>query len=357
LKTALKIIGICFALALLAGVMAYLAGFFETKIPVDYRGAVPPAEGGSVYTVEVITEPLIEQSAGTVRAKIETVISALITATISSIEVRSGDQVKQGEVVARLDSRELKARAEQARQAVVAAMAILARVEKDFKRMQNIYRADSGAISRAELDRAQAAVGTTRAQLLRAQRQEDEAKTALSYGTLSAPIAGRVVERYADPGDTARQGEPLLRMYDPGTLRLEASVRESVASKLAKGQKLSVRIDALEKEITGTVDELVPSADPGSRSFLVKVSLSSSAGLYPGMFGRLLVPIGQIERIYIPLNAVTHVGQLDFVMVKISGGSVRRYVRLGEQAVDNRVEVISGLSDGDQILISKTQPS
>ena len=355
MKPALKIIGICLALVLLAGVMAYLAGFFEAKISVDYSGAVPSAQGDSVYTVEVITEPLVEQSAGTVRAKVETVISPVVTATISSITVRSGDQVKQGEVVVRLDSRELKARAEQARQAVVAAKATRARVEKDFKRKQSIHKADAGAVSRADLDRAQAAVSTTRAQLLRAQRQEDEAKTALSYSTLTAPIAGRVVERYADPGDTARQGEPLLRMYDPDTLRLEASVRESVASKLTKGQQLSVRIDALQKEFAGSVDEIVPSADPGSRSFLVKVSLSSSAGLYPGMFGRLLVPIGQIDRIYIPQNAVTRVGQLDFVIVKTTEGTARRYVRLGEQAADDRVEAISGLSAGDRILISKTR--
>ncbi len=355
MKTALKIIGICFALLLLAGVMAYLAGFFETKIPVDYSGALPSAQDDSVYTVEVITEPLVEQSAGTVRAKVETVISPVVTATISSITVRSGDQVKQGEVVAKLDSRELKSRAEQARQAVVAAKATQTRIEKDFKRMQSIHKADSGAISRAELDRAQAAVSTSRAQLLRAQRQEDEAKTALSYSTLTAPIAGRVVERYADPGDTARQGEPLLRMYDPGTLRLEASVRESVASKLAKGQQVSVRIDALEKEFGGHVEEIVPSADPGSRSFLVKVSISGSAGLYPGMFGRLEVPIGQIDRIYIPQDAVTRVGQLDFVIVKTSEGAVRRYVRLGEEAADSRVEAVSGLSAGDQILISKIQ--
>ncbi len=355
MKPALKIVGIGLALILLAGVMAYLAGFFETKIHVDYSNAVSSAEGDSVYTVEVITEPLVEQSAGTVRAKVETVISPVVTATISSIAVRSGDQVKQGEVVVRLDSRELKARAEQARQAVVAAKATRARVEKDLKRMQSIQKADAGAVSRADLDRAQAAVSTTRAQLLRAQRREDEAKTALSYSTLTAPIAGRVVERYADPGDTARQGEPLLRMYDPDTLRLEASVRESVASKLNKGQQLSVRIDALQKEFAGSVDEIVPSADPGSRSFLVKVSLSSSAGLYPGMFGRLLVPIGQIDRIYIPQNAVTRVGQLDFVIVKTSEGAVRRYVRLGSEAANDRIEAVSGLSAGDQILISKTQ--
>jgi RND family efflux transporter MFP subunit len=351
-KTALKIIGIVCALALLGGVMAYLAGFFDPKIPVDFSGVVPSAENGRVLTVEISTQPLYEQSAGTIRAKIETVISPLITATISSIAVRSGDTVKQGEVVARLDSRELNARVAQARQSVLAIKAARARIEKEYRRMQRIYKSDPGAISKAELDRNEAARNTVQAQLLRAQHQEDEAETALSYSTLIAPISGRVVERYADPGDTARQGQPLLRMYDPQSLRLEASVRESIASRLAKGKQLEVRIDAIDEQLTAVVDEIVPSADPGSRSFLVKVSLKESTGLYPGMFGRLIVPIGEIERIYIPLKAVARVGQLDFIIVKTEQGSVRRYVRLGEPAENGRIEVVSGLREGEQIILS-----
>jgi len=350
-KTALKITGIILALALLGGIMAYLAGFFEEKIPVDFKGLVPSGGDGAILTVEVTTEPVIEQAAGTIRAKVETVISPIITAKISTISVRAGDEVKRGEVLAELDSRELEARVGQARQAVVAAKAKLALAEKDSERLQRIYRAEPGAISKSDMDRVQASLRTARAQLVGSQRQEDEAKTALSYSTLAAPISGRIVERYADPGDTARQGQALLRMYDPDTLRLEASVRESVASKLTRGQSLKARVDALDEVFQAEVEEIVPSADPGSRSFLVKVGLKGSSGLYPGMFGRLLIPIGQTKKIYIPLKAVTQVGQLHFVIVKTERGDVRRYVRLGARADPDRVQVISGLSAGEKILV------
>jgi membrane fusion protein (multidrug efflux system) len=350
-KTALKITGIILALALLGGTMAYLAGFFEEKIPVDFKGVVQSGGDGAILTVEVTTEPVIEQAPGTIRAKVETVISPVITAKISTISVHAGDQVKRGEVLAELDSRELEARVGQARQAVVAAKAKLALAEKDSERLQRIYRAEPGAVSKSDMDRVQASLRTARAQLLGAQRQEDGARTALSYSTLTAPISGRIVERYADPGDTARQGEALLRIYDPDTLRLEASVRESVASKLERGQSFTVRVDALDKEFQAVVDEIVPSADPGSRSFLVKVGLREGSGLYPGMFGRLLIPIGQTKKIYIPLKAVTQVGQLDFVIVKAEGGDVRRYVRLGARADADRVQVISGLIAGEKILV------
>ena len=351
MKAALKILGIVFAFVLLGSVMAYLAGFFEEKIPIDFSGVVPSADTGQVVAAEVSSEPLIEQAAGTLRAKVETVISPLITATISSIGVWSGDDVQAGELLVTLDARELKARVDQVHQAVVAARAKLKQTEKDLARVKRIIKADPGAVSKAEHDRMQTALNTAQAELLRLRRQKDEAETELSYSKLTAPIAGRIVERLADPGDTARKGEPLLRMYDPATLRLEASVRESVASKLAIGQALTAEVDALNKKYPVVVDEIVPSVDPGSRAFLVKLSLSGGSGLFPGMFGRLMIPIGQIDRIYIPLDAVTQVGQLDFVIVKTEQGPARRYVRLGERRKDDRVEVISGLAPGEQVLI------
>ena len=353
MKTTLKVVGIFFALALLSIVMAYQAGFFVKKIPVDFKGVAPSAASGRQVTVEKSIEPLIEQAAGTLRAKVETVISPLITATISSISVWSGDEVKEGEVLVKLDSRELKARVDQAHQAVVAAQAKLTQTEKDYKRIQRILRADSGAVSKAERDRIDAALRSARADVIRLKRQEDETKTAMSYSRLTAPIAGRIVERYGDPGDTARQGEPLLRMYDPDTLRLEASVRETVASMLKKGQRLTVKIDAVNRQFPAVVDEIVPSADPGSRSFLVKVSLTGGPHLYPGMFGRLLISIGDIEKIYIPQAAVTHIGQLDFVITKTDQGPARRYVRLGEKGPDNRIQVVSGLAPGDKIIVAE----
>ncbi len=353
MKASLKIVGIVVALVILAGVMAYLAGFFAEKIPNDFSGVLPATNAGEVAVVEVVTQPLVEQAAGTLRAKVETVISPIITATISSITVRAGDEVQAGDELARLDSRELKARVDQAQQAAIAAEARLAQAEKDFARVERIMKADAGAVSKAEYDRLQAAMRAARAELVRLKRQKDEALTSLSYSKLTAPITGRIVERLADPGDTARQGEPLLRMYDPTTLRLEASVRESVASKLAKGQQLWAEIDALKKQYPVVVDEIVPSADPGSRSFLVKVSLADGTGLYPGMFGRLMIPIGQTEKITIPLAAVTRVGQLDFVTVKTDLGPVRRYVRLGQRSAETRVEIISGLRAGDKIVINK----
>ncbi len=140
-----------------------------------------------------------------------------------------------------------------------------------------------------------------------------------------------------------------MRLYDPQQLRLEANVRESLASRLERGQPLVARIDALDQQFDVTVDEIVPSADPGSRSFVVKVTLPNRPNLYPGMFGRLLIRTDRRETLYIPQQAIAQFGQLKFVQLVTDQGVVRRYIRTGHEAKD-RVEVLSGLQTGEKIV-------
>ena len=90
-------------------------------------------------------------------------------------------------------------------------------------------------------------------------------------------------------------------------------------ARLSRAQTLAVRIDALGLSIDGRVEEIVPQSEPGSRSVLVKVALAQRADLYPGMFGRLIIPAGQAHRLYVPEAAVQQVGQLTFVWVLGNG--------------------------------------
>lgn len=343
-----RVLGTLAALGLLGLVMAYLAGFFHEKIDSHPTKVTQQPPEGIIVKVEVVEEPLIEQATGTVQAKNEAVISARIMATIASIPVRAGDTVKTGEPLIILDSRELEARLEQQLQTVTAAQARLSEAESTYNRIKSL--AERGLATKAELDRAEAALRTARAELERARRMAEEAGTALSYSTISAPFPGRVIERFADPGDTATPGTPLMRIYDPENLRLEANVRESLASELNRGRELTVHIDALDQEFSAMVDEIVPSADPGSRSFVVKVMLPAQPNLYPGMFGRLLIPSGTTKRLHIPTQAIARVGQLEFVIVLTDEGAIRRYIRTGIQT-DEHTEVLSGLAPGERVIL------
>jgi len=98
------------------------------------------------------------------------------------------------------------------------------------------------------------------------------------------------VERMIDPGDLAIPGKPLLMIQTSGALRLEANVREGLISRIVLGNDYQIRIETIGKTVVSKIDEIVPYADPATRTFLIKASLPETPGIYPGMFGRLLIP-------------------------------------------------------------------
>ncbi len=350
MTTKVKIIGIVAALGVLALVMAQLAGFFGAKVAPGRVDVAQEAIRGEVFTVTASRVPVVEQATGSVRSRVETLLSARITARVIEVLVTAGDSVAAGDVLLTLDDRDLRSRLQQLEQAVVTAQANLAEAEPGYARAKSLFA--QNAASKAEVERAEAQLRAARAELARSRRAVEEAETTLSYSVIRASAPARVVDRLVDPGDTATPGVPLLRLYDPAQLRLEANVRESLATLLVRDQSLVARIDALNAEYPVTIEEIVPSADPGSRSFIVKASLPDDAQLYPGMFGRLLIARGSAERYYVPERAIERVGQLEFVNLVGDKGVQRRFVRTGEKAQDGRVEVVSGLRPGERIVVS-----
>jgi len=337
------------AVAVLAGFMGWLAGVFNEKIPPGQQQPLTAPIEARPYSVRTVTEPTLETATGTISARDKTVVSSRILATIRAIPVRAGDSVNKGDVLVELDDRELESQVEQARQSVLGAKARLNEATAEFERIKSIY--EKRLISRSEYDQAQATLESRQAEYQGSLRQLEETRTARTYTTINSPIDGRVIERFAEPGDTASPGKPLLEIYNPSILRLDARVRESLAASIHIGDELQARIDAINKEIPATVDEIVPSADPGSRSITVKALLSSDAALYPGMFGRLLIPTGSSERLYIPQIAIRRMGQLEYVEVLEDDRAVRRFIRTGRSNDQGQVDVLAGLQTGETILL------
>ena len=145
---------------------------------------------------------------------------------------------------------------------------------------------------------------------------------------------------------------PLLRIYDPGTLRLEIPVRETLAVTLSPGDPLPVEIDALRERFAGTIEEIVPFAEPGARTLLVKVRLPADPRLYAGLFGRVEIPAGERTVVRVPRGAVRRVGQLEFAQVVGAEDRVeRRLVTTGPSDDQGRVEVLSGLASGERVVV------
>ncbi len=350
MKTQVKIISIIIVVVLLFILIAFLSGAFVEKIKPENIQAKKNNATGLQFVVKTSTEDTIEIATGTISARDETSVSSRILATISAIYVRAGNSVKQGDMLVQLDDRELKAQYAQIKQLVVTAKTSLDLIKLEHERINNLY--DRQVVSRAEFDRVTSSLKSSLANYQRSQEKLNEAEAALSFATIRSPIDGKVIERYAEPGDTASPGIPLIKIYNPSLLRLDAQVRESLVSGTNVAEGINVYIDAINKELTGIVDEVVPSADPGSRSVTVKVLLPANEGLYPGMFGRLLIPTGKVERNYIPGNAISHLGQLEFVKVLKDNNVSRRFIRTGRQNGKGDVAVLSGLEEGETIIIN-----
>lgn len=348
-KLPLKPISFLILLGLLGLIIAWMAGAFVRKLPTEHVAAATGQAPASSYRVQAVTDETVEGATGTITARDETTISSRLLASIQVIKVRAGDTVKAGATLIELDDRDLRARVEQATQAVNAAEASLNESRTAYGRIKELYARN--VATKAEYDRAEAALLSNQAALERDRQALAEARTLLSFAIIKSPIDGKVIERLAEPGDTASPGMPLLRIYNPRLLWLNANVRESLAAKLGVGDKLNAFIDAVNRKLPVTIDEIVPSADPGSRSVTVKALLPEGEPLYPGMFGRLLIPLGEVQRIYIPDAMIKRFGQLEYVNVVADGRVSTRFIRTGRRGTDSLIEVVSGLEAGETIAL------
>ena len=194
-------------------------------------------------------------------------------------------------------------------------------------------------------------VRTSEAELHRAEEAVNEVEATLEWATVRAPMDGTVIDKKVDVGDLVRPGQVLVTLFDPKRMQLVASVRESLTRRLEVGQSIGVEIEGISKQCTGTISEIVPEAQVASRAFQVKVTGSCPAGIYTGMFGRVLIPLDDESVLVLPRPAVRNVGQLELVDAVERGRSIRRTVRTGRIFADE-VEVLSGLQEGEQVVIA-----
>lgn len=307
--------------------------------------------------------PLSLRSTGTVHARQSAVVSAQVMGRIQQVLVREGDTVNAGQTLAVLDDATLRAAVSQAQAGVKAAEGQQAAAEstarlaastleryKQLEAQKSVSPQEMDEVSR----RAQASesqLNAMHAQTDAARAQETNARTMLSYTRLVAPFSGVVTSRMADPGTMAAPGVPLLQVDQSGALEFDASVDESAISVIHKGMKTPISIDGVSPdEIAGTVEQIVPAADPASHSFTVKISLPSSKQLHVGMYGAALFSNGTHQAIVVPRSAIATRGSLACAYVLSSDGIAQlRYLTLGSVHGD-LVEVLSGVSAGEKLV-------
>lgn len=321
--------------------------------------------GVALLQVQEATVPDAVEATGTVKAAVSAQLASQMMGTIIRVNVQEGDRVRRGEVLVSIDEAQqqaaytgAKAGLQASQESIAAADADYALAEATMKRYQMLY--DKKSISPQEYDEvktrlaaAQARRDSAHAGRTQAEAGVSEASTAMGFTKVRAPFDGLVISKLAEAGAMAAPGVPLLVIEDPSRFRLEVQVDESKMSAVKLGETVPVVIDALgDLPIEGKVTQIVPAADPASRTFTVKIELPSLSGapVRSGLFGRAYFPRGLREAIRIPTTAVLNRGQLQAVYVMGADQLASlRYVTLGAASGD-QAEVLSGLQNGDHIV-------
>lgn len=346
----LLVVALGFSLGVIL-VMAYLVGWFSPKIRKgDEAQGERPVGSAQVVPVRLLDLTRSETAVGTLRPVSETAVASRIMARVLEVRVRAGQRVEKGQIVVQLSRIDLEAQVEQARAELAARQA-----DRDLA-ASNLTRSTAlkarQAVTQADFDRCSSQARNADAQLDRAKQALLEREEALSWATIAAPSAGRIVDKKVEAGDMVSPGQTLLTLYDPQRMQLVASVRETLASRIKVGDRTEILLDSAGLKCDGEVSEIVPESDAQSRSFSVKVVASCGDGVYAGTFGRLRIPLEErVAAVLIPRAAVQKVGQLDMVDVAVGGKRQRRLVQLGSDHADGDVEVLSGLKSGEAVVV------
>jgi len=317
----------------------------------------------SVLAVKQDNIPDVLESVGTVRAAQSSDLASQMMGNILEIRVREGDRVSRGEVLAVIDDSQPRATLDRARaaelaaqQQLVAANSDLALAESTLRRDRYLY--EQKVVSQQEFDEVNTRQQTFLARRDIAQAGQDQARaalnqaaTSLDYTRIRAPFNGIVTHKKVDSGTLASPGMPIFTVEDMRRFQLEVSVNESDLWCVRPGGQVAVAIDALgNTELKGKVAQIVPTADPASRAFFVKIDLPSETRLRSGLFGRAQFSRGKQEALLIPRSAVVERGQLQGVFVLDQNKVANlRYVTLGKPS-GSAIEVLSGLQGGERFV-------
>jgi len=327
--------------------MLYQAGSLNQagKITAGER-ELPPPPAMQFVELKAKTIPVIYTAVGTVQSR-ETidVISRLAAARILEIKVRSGDYVKQGELLIKLDDRDLVAAVNSAQENLKAAQSRRDFAESDFKRNEQLIA--NNAIARRTFEESLTTLNASRAEVAMLKHVLENAEVNLSYAQITAPFDGVVAERFNDPGDLATPQKAILTFFDPTKLQIKVPVRESLISSIKVNEIMDITIEALHRDLKAQIKEIIPSVDVNSRTFTVNgCLLGDTAQVMPGMFAVAHIVTGKEDALLIPASSITRVGQLEYLNIKHNDKVIRQPVRTAPYSPE-LLKIISGVRQGD----------
>jgi membrane fusion protein (multidrug efflux system) len=303
-----------------------------------------------VVRVQTLTLTRTVAVSGSLKARQSAVIKARVAGELQGLNLREGDSVKSGAVVARIDSTEAQARVRQSSQQAQAAQAQVSIAQRALDNNQALVR--QGFISATALETSTANLAAAQANHEAALAALDMARKTLDDTTLRAPISAQVAARLAQNGERVAVDARILELVDLSAFELEAALAPADAVHVAPGQSVSLQVEGLEKTVSAKVARINPSVQAGSRSVLVYLQVSAAPGMRQGLFAQGQIVTGQEQALAAPLSVVRNDKPQPYVQL-ISEGLVRHQtVRPGARGQLDREPMVAleGLSAGTPVL-------
>ncbi len=293
------------------------------------------AESLPVIAVKPHAVDLTFPSEAVVEAIQQATVGAQVPGRVLEVKADAGQVVKKGDVLMRIDARE-------AAEAARAAEAQYANARAHYERTKSLVA--QKFMSAAALDKAKADFDAAAA-------NRAAAGASQSHATILAPITGIVARRHAELGDMAMPGTPLFTIYQPGGLRVTASIPQYRLKDMRAVKTARVEFPELGQWVDATAVQVLPTADAATHVSQVRVTLPTVPEATPGMFARVHFVTGQAEKLTVPASAVLRRGEVAAVYVQAADGRLSlRQLRLGDSVGRGEIEVLAGLATGDQVV-------
>ena len=311
---------------------------------VDHLAAAPPQPTGVVIEIRDTTIAALLEVSGVAEPMQQATLSTRLAGAIIAVPVHEGQVVAAGQVLARIDARDVAAKQEQAAAGVAQAEVVLADARVQATRYRALF-ADSAA-PKAQLDAAETGLARAEAAVRMAQGSAAELEVLAGYAVVRSPFAGTVTRRMVDPGDFVAPGVPIIMVEDQSRLRVVVTLAPREAAGLRSGSPIAALVEGSPAD--ATIEGIV-SAGPGLLH--INAIVDNRGRRFPsGGAARLQVPQGSRPAIVVPEGAVVTQGDLTGVRLETPAGFELRWVRLGT-TVGGLVEVLSGLRAGDRVLV------
>src|SRR5665213_53289 len=233
-------------------------------------------------------------------------ISTRVMGYITKINVKVGDRVSKGQLLATISNDDILAKRAQTDAMIAQAEAAFKSAQKDYDRFTALYKQQSA--SAKELDNITLQYQSAKSGLEAAKQQRNEVNAMLSYTNLTAPFSGTVTQKLMDAVSMANPGMPLLTIEQNGSYQVSASVPESDISLIKEGTSVTVNIDAIHKVINGKIAQISQSSENSGGQYPIKVNIpdNEKQGLFPGMYANVAIPVTEVIKTNTSNQAVSY---------------------------------------------------